>query len=128
MAAGERTRPLRKVLDSYSHDDQKIVETIEAHLRDAHLGIDYLRDATRLRSGEVWSEELMRMIKDADMFQLFWSTNSMTSPFVKQEYQYALSLKVPHFVRPVYWENPFPEKPEQNLPPEALRRLHFDNL
>ena len=70
----------------------------------------------------------MGMIKDADMFQLFWSTNSMYSHFVRQEYQYALSLHRAYFVLPVYWEIPFPEKPEENLPPEELRRLHFENL
>jgi hypothetical protein len=121
-------RPLRKVFASYSHKDKPIVEYIEKIVSEAHLGIEYLRDATKLRSGEVWNDELMRMIDAADMFQLFWSTNSMGSKFVRQEYQYALSRSVPDFVRPVYWEKPFPERPEEGLPPEELRRLHFEEM
>ena len=126
--ATESARPLRKVFASYSHRDLAIVEQIEKTVSEAHLGVQYLRDATTLRAGEVWNEALMRMIKEADMFQLFWSTNSMYSPFVRQEYQYALSLGKPHFVLPVYWETPFPQKPDENLPPDELRRLHFENL
>lgn len=125
---GESARPLRKVFASYSHRDLAIVAEIEKAVSSAHLGVQYLRDATTLRAGEVWNEALMRMIREADMFQLFWSTNSMHSAFVREEYQYALSLGKPKFVLPVYWETPFPQKPEENLPPAELLRLHFEKL
>src|SRR5262249_46648346 len=55
----------------------------------------------------------------------FWSWNAMESPFVEREWRYALGLKRPRFVCPVYWEKPMPERPEKGLPPEELRRLHF---
>ncbi len=125
---GESARPLRQVFASYSHKDRAIVERIEAIVSQTHLGIEYLRDATNLRVGEEWSPRLMEMIKGAQAFQLFWSTNSMNSRFVRQEYQYALSLRRQNFVLPVYWETPFPEKIDENLPPDELRRLHFENL
>ncbi|MGH9971817.1 MAG: toll/interleukin-1 receptor domain-containing protein, partial [Pyrinomonadaceae bacterium] len=128
ITASESARPFRKVFASYSHKDKAIVEWVEEHLRQTHLGMEYLRDATHLRAGEVWSPKLMQMIEEANAFQLFWSTNSMYSSFVRQEYQYALSLRRQYFVLPVYWETPFPEKPEENLPPEELRRLHFESL
>ena len=32
------------------------------------------------------------MIRDADIFQLLWSSNAMRSDYVRQEYEYALSL------------------------------------
>lgn len=126
--ASSHARPLRKVFASYSHKDRAVVERVEQSVADSHLGLDYLRDATRLRAGEVWNDSIKQMIAQADMFQLFWSTNSMYSNFVRREYEYALSLRIPSFVLPVYWEDPFPEKPEENLPPEALRRLHFECL
>jgi hypothetical protein len=126
--AVESARPFRKVFASYSHKDRAIVERIEKIVSQTHLGIEYLRDATNLRVGEEWGSRLMEMISEANAFQLFWSTNSMYSKFVREEYQYALSLHRQHFVLPVYWETPFPEKTEENLPPDELRRLQFENL
>jgi hypothetical protein len=65
------------------------------------------------------------MIREADIFQLFWSRNAIQSPFVEQEWRYALSLDRDNFVRPTYWEDPLPELPERGLPPQELLRLHF---
>lgn len=126
--ATNSARAFRKIFASYSHKDKPIVEHIEKIVSESHLGFEYLRDATKLRSGEVWNDELMRMIDAADIFQLFWSTNSMSSKYVRQEYEYALSRSVPDFVRPVYWEKPFPERPDEGLPPEQLRCLHFEEM
>lgn len=127
-AKRESARPLRKVFASYSHKDHEIVERIEQIVAESHLGIDYLRDATKLRVGEIWNTELMNMIRDADMFQLFWSWNSMSSKYVRQEVDYALSLGRETFVLPVYWEEPLPERPEEGLPPEDLKRIQFEKL
>lgn len=84
------SEPYRKIFASYSHKDTAIVEDFENYVES--LGDEYLRDVETLRSGENWSEELERMIRDASVFQLFWSSNSMISPFVKQEWEYALGL------------------------------------
>jgi hypothetical protein len=92
------------------------------------MGDEYLRDVTHLRAGEAWNDRLLDFIRTADVFQLFWSRNSMRSPWVRQEWEYALSLGRPHFVRPTYWEMPLPQAPEQDLPPSALRALHFQRL
>jgi hypothetical protein len=89
------------------------------------LGDRYLRDVVDLRAGEKWEEQLLRLIEEADVFQLFWSTNSMCSPFVRQEWEHALVLDRSNFIRPTYWEIPMPESSDPPLPPEALRRLHF---
>ncbi|HEY8228712.1 MAG TPA: TIR domain-containing protein [Pyrinomonadaceae bacterium] len=118
----ENAEPYRKIFASYSHQDTEIVEDFEAYVQ--ALGDQYLRDVQTLRSGEVWSEALERMIREATVFQLFWSSNSMRSKFVKQEWEYALALNKPGFIRPVYWEEPLPQI-DQDLPPAALRRLHF---
>lgn len=124
----EHARRFRKVFASYSHKDKAIVEHIEKLVRESHLGLEYLRDVTKLRSGDVWDPKLLEMIDTADLFQLFWSTNSMGSEYVKREYDHALARQLPDFVRPVYWEKPFPEQPEAGLPPAALKRLHFEEL
>ena len=113
----------RKIFASYSHKDLPIVEQFKAYA-DA-LGDDFIRDWTHLRSGEVWSEELRVLITQADVFQLFWSQNSMQSAFVREEWEYALTLKRLSFIRPMYWEEPMPEQPERGLPPETLKILHF---
>jgi hypothetical protein len=52
----------------------------------------------------------------------------MHSAYVRQEWEYALSLGRQNFVRPTYWETPLPESATENLPPAELRRLHFQHL
>src|SRR5574338_385525 len=117
-------RPYRRVFASYSHRDTAIVEEFEAHAR--ALGDQYLRDVVTLRSGEVWTDRLKQLINEADVFQLFWSRNALASAMVRAEWQHALALNRPFFVRPVYWEDPLPE--QQGLPPNELRRLHFQRV
>ncbi|NQT17900.1 MAG: CHAT domain-containing protein [Planctomycetes bacterium] len=119
-------RPYRKLFASYSHKDEPIVGEFERYFKS--VGDRYLRDWIDLRAGEEWSDRLEQMIEEADVFQLFWSWNSMRSGFVEQEWRYALSLDRPHFVRPVYWEEPMPSDRSEDLPPEDLRRLHFHRL
>jgi tetratricopeptide (TPR) repeat protein len=118
--------PYRKIFASYSHNDREIVEQIEHHIQ--ALGDKYLRDVRELRSGQDWQRWMREAIAEADIFQLFWSHNAMRSTNVRKEWEYALSLARPHFVRPIYWETPLPESPTENLPPDDLRRLHFQHL
>lgn len=122
----EAARPYRRVFASYSHLDGEVVQQVER--LSSLLGDTYLRDVSTLRSGEVWDSRLLEMIEDADVFQLFWSSNAMRSPSVRKEYEHALSLNRPAFVRPTYWERPFPEDPSMGLPPPQLRSLHFQPL
>lgn len=118
--------PYRRVFASYSHRDERIVRQVEAYAR--AFGDDYLRDVTALRAGERWDARIARLIEDADVFQLFWSWNALESEYVRREWNHALALGRPHFVRPVYWEEPLPEAPDRDLPPDALRVLHFQRL
>jgi hypothetical protein len=116
----------RKIFASYSHKDEKIVEEFEKYSR--ATGDNYLRDVSILRTGELWNERISELIKEADVFQLFWSNNSMNSTYVRQEWEYALALGRPYFIRPVFWEDPLPEDKEKKLPPEDLRKYHFHKL
>ena len=120
----EHGRTYRRIFASYSHKDTAIVQQFEKFV--ASLGDRYLRDVRDLRAGEVWSEALETLIERADIFQLFWSTNALTSSFVRKEWEFALKLDRPMFIRPVYWEEPLPAL--AGLPPESLRKLHFCRL
>ena len=121
-----QARAFRRIFASYSHRDASIVEQFERIARAS--GDDFIRDWTHLRAGEVWNDRLKEMIDAATIFQLFWSSNSMTSSFVRQEWEYALSLNRANFIRPIYWEEPLPEMRAQGLPPAALKRLQFHRL
>lgn len=110
--------PYDSIFCSYSHRDTAIVERVERAYK--ALGMAYLRDVTTLRSGEEWNPRLLALIEEADIFQLFWSTASSGSRYVRQEWEYALSLnRGGPFIRPVYWEQPMPNAPA------ALGHLHF---
>lgn len=113
----------RQIFPSYSHADSTIVRRV----KDAAevLGDRYLLDVIAIRSGEAWGPKIMDLIREADVFQLFWSTHSMRSEHVSREWTYALSLDRPEFVRPLYWEHPRPEDADLGLPPPELDAIHF---
>ena len=115
--------PYRKIFASYSHQDRSVVDSFAEAAR--ALGDRYLQDVLTLRAGERWDVRLLELIEDADVFQLFWSRNSMRSPHCRKEWEHALTLRRPLFIRPVYWEDPLPADPGQELPPATLQVLHF---
>jgi serine/threonine protein kinase len=119
-------RAYRKIFASYSRRDLEVVRQFERYAE--ALGDSYLRDLRSLRAGENWQDGLRRLIDEADVFQLFWSWNAMRSSNVRREWEYALSLNRPQFIRPTYWESPLPESSAEGLPPAALRKLHFHRL
>lgn len=108
-----------KVFCSYSHQDMQIIERVEAAYR--ALGMDYLRDVHTLKSGQMWDDQLLALIEQADIFQLFWSTTAAQSRYVRKEWEHALGLgnKPANFLRPVYWETPMPP------PAPELGHIHF---
>jgi hypothetical protein len=113
-------RMYRSVFASYSHADTGVVEAVERAYQ--ALGMDYLRDVMTLKSGQSWSDELLRKIEEADIFQLFWSTNASRSAYVEQEWRHAVrqsDAKGSSFIRPVYWEEKLAW-----VPPE-LSHVHF---
>jgi hypothetical protein len=120
--AGQEARRYRKIFASYSHRDSEIVQLCRAATE--ATGDRFLQDVDLLRSGQPWSDELMRAISEADLFQLFWSRAAAESQHVANEWHYALELLPlrPQFVRPVYWSSaPY------RIPTE-LASLHFERL
>ncbi len=120
------TSPVRpqRVFASYSHKDKAVVRQLAA-AAPARLRVHHRR--RRVRSGERWSERIDEADPASDAVQLFWSTHSMRSPHVRHEWEVALALGRPEFVKPVYWQEPRPEEPPF-LPPPALNALHFSKL
>jgi peroxiredoxin len=92
------------------------------------FGSRFLMDRTHLEPGEDRREGLQRLIRGADMFQLFWSTNAMRSADTVDEIKYAVSLERPGFILPTYWEEPLPRSPAEELPPPAIDRLQFHRI
>jgi TIR domain len=113
----------RKIFPSYSRGDLPLLASFTEAAR--ALGDTYLQDVLALRSGERWEPRLLELIEEADIFQLFWSSNSMRSPYCRYEWEHALTLGRPSFIRPVYWENPLPQDVALGVPPASLRALQF---
>ena len=120
----ESARPYRKIFASYSHRDDAIVRQNWDYAK--ALGDEYLQDVINLRSGERWVPALEKLIREADVFQLFWSWNALQSEYVQSEWRYALGLRRTAFIRPVYWDDPLPARGD--LPPKDLLDLHFQRI
>jgi len=123
LPIAESVQRYRKIFPSYSHRDRAVVASFAEAAR--ALGDQYLQDVLTLRPGEPWNARLLELIEDADVFQLFWSRNSMRSPHCQHEWKHALALHRSRFIRPIYWEEPLPQDPGRGLPPAALLALHF---
>ncbi len=120
----DTARPYRRIFVSYSRSDLAVVEQVAAI--ENLIGGEFVRDWNRLRAYEEWDPRLLEFVAQADVFQLFWSSNSMYSSDVRREWEYALSLERPSFVRPVYWEDPMPA--DAGLPPPTLASVPFQRV
>jgi serine/threonine protein kinase len=90
-AQEDSARPYRRIFASYSHADAEVVRQFDRYVQ--ALGDRYLIDVRDLRAGEIWNKRLARLINEADVFQLFWSSRSMVSPHVEREWRYALRVR-----------------------------------
>ena len=120
-------RRFDKVFASYSHSDASVVSQVEAIVD--YLGLAFLRDRRELRAGEVWDERLREMIREADVFQLFWSRNAMVSDYVQQE----VALRaLPGSARlssgPSTGRSPSRATKPAGPASQELTRLHFQRL
>ena len=121
--AASTARLFGSIFASYAPEDDEIVKAVAEAYRP--LGIDMLVDKLSMRAGEHWQQGLSQLIEDADVFHLFWSKAASRSQKVAEEWQHALSLrdrKGERFIRPVYWNFPWPR------PPAELKHLQFAPL
>jgi TIR domain len=68
-------------LVSYAHEDSAVVDRLGRAYK--VLGMEFLRDVEKLRSGEKWNPALLAMIERADIFQLYWSRTAKLSRHVE---------------------------------------------
>lgn len=95
-------RKFQTVFACYSPEDTAVAQQCERfaeHAEDACL-----TEVTKLRKKPGSSEELVKHIQDAGVFQLFWTANLAKSADLKSEWQQAVALKRPDFVIPTYWD------------------------
>lgn len=91
------------------------------------MGISMSFSDPSLKPGGDWREETYRLIREADLFLLFWSEAASRSQFVRKEVNYALELKGgsdsdnPPHIMPVILSTPAPP------PPPELASLHFND-
>lgn len=114
-----------RVFASYSRQDESIVDACVAAYE--ALGIYVYIDKKSLRGGELWRPMLHKFIRKSDLFQLYWSQSSSQSKNVEDEWQYALQLmnagnKHGTFIRPLRWEEDWPD------PPKKLSPINFARL
>lgn len=120
--ARQTARIYQKIFISYSRQDTQVVEAYrQAQLA---LGNEVFMDTYSIRSGENWRAALAEAIDSADIFQLFWSENAITSENIRDEWRYAIIYRCPDtrcdsFIRPIFWKKPVPP------PPPELSHLNF---
>jgi hypothetical protein len=119
-ASAASAEPYEAIFVSYAHEDSAVVDRLGRAYK--VLGMEFLRDVEKLRSGEEWNPALLAIIERADIFQLYWSHAAKRSRYVKQEWRHALKQEKSHFIRPLYWQVPMPQ------PPRGLSQLHFSYL
>jgi hypothetical protein len=118
----ERVAAYRDTFASYSPRDESIARAC-ATMAEAS-GDRYLHNVLQQRDGGDWDPQLLELIDQADVFQLFWSKHAAASSDVEREWRHALTLRPtrPNFVRLVYWtKKPFPIPSE--LQPTQLGHL-----
>jgi len=114
----------RRIFPCYAPEDGELVESVVA-VAEA-LGDGYLSEIVAERRSGAPIDWMRSKIAEADSFQLFWSRNSMSSATCRSEWEEALAARGDSFVRPLYWEEPFPRS--DGLPPPGLAALRFVRL
>jgi hypothetical protein len=114
------SEPARSAFASYSSKDRERVLDRLAAVRIA-TGLDVFLDCLSLNPGEQWKPRLEREIKGRDLFLLFWSSESATSPWVEWEWRTALTEKG----RDAMQVHPLATGVK---PPQELKDLHFGDV
>jgi len=118
---GKEQRGLvRSVFPCYAREDT--AEVLRWKMGAEIGGVDVFVDVMSLRAGESWEDRWKEEIEKRDLFCLFWSEAASKSARVREEWEFALSLDRPDFIKPI----PIAQ-PHEAPPPKALRHLHFGN-
>ncbi|TMC18791.1 MAG: TIR domain-containing protein [Chloroflexi bacterium] len=119
--ANAYTKIFKRIFPSYSRRDAPFIEAYQ-DLYSARE-FEFIAKVIKAREGRNFNQDIQQMIADAEIFQLFWSSQAHHSGYVLSELKYALQCKRSEdFIRPIYWEVPLVSVPEQ------LASYHFTYL
>jgi hypothetical protein len=82
---------MAEIFVSYGRKDLQQVQQIVQEL--GNLGLDFWMDTRNLKTGDLWTKEIVKGINDCNAFLLFLSINSMSSDNVRREVQLAFEKK-----------------------------------
>lgn len=101
-------RGFRAPFFSYVAGDEDIVPPLAAAA--AHLRSPVTARAMSRRETP-WDRDVLPMIEQADVMFLYWSAEASRSPHVRKEWEFALELHGPEFIRLISWVDPMPAPP-----------------
>jgi TIR domain len=126
LAAGQaaaiettEVRSPRSAFASYATTDRRNVLGRVRSLQ-IHTGIDVFFDCLSIRPGEQWKSEIVKQIRDREIFWLFWSRRARKSNWVEWEWRQALDAKTLRGIQP----HPL-EPSDLAPPPPELEDLQF---
>ena len=114
------TKMHRNIFPSYAKADGEVIESVLKAL--VATGDQLILDSLILRDSPEWPEVQQLLLRKAKNFQLFWSSNAVHAPEVQQELKNILNINGRSDtvkIRPVYWNVPMPN------PPQELAHLNF---
>ena len=120
-ATEQAMRRYGRIFPCFAPEDAELVRGVVAVAES--LGDRYMADVIDGQRDGAPAAWTLPRIADADVFQLFWSSNSMRSATCQQQWEAAIQVTRPDFIRPLYWEQPFPRA--AGRPPPELDTLHF---
>jgi hypothetical protein len=86
---------------SYASEDRDHVLARIQGMEAAAKHLKVFVDVVNLRSGQLWEQELWRVIPESDVFYLFWCRHAKRSDWVDKEWRCALDKRGLDFIDPV---------------------------
>ena len=118
---GARREQITSAFASYSSlDREEVLRRVQGIMA---AGIEVFVDVLSLRAGDAWEEQLIKNIREKDIFYLFWSVEASKSQWVEREWRYALSERGIDFIHPIPLSDP-----REAPPPPELAGRHFNDL
>ena len=111
-ATEQEVRRYRRIFPCFAPEDSDLVRGVVAVAES--LGDRYMADVIDGQRDGAPAAWMLPQIAHADVFQLFWSSNSMRSVTCQQQWEAAIQVTRPDFIRPLYWEQPFPAPPDDH--------------
>jgi hypothetical protein len=120
MADGKKTR----IFLSYAHKDIGLVNDLYDRLKEA--GFSPWQDSKDIKAGELWPDALMRAIREAPVFLVCFSHNSVTRRgVIQEEIKETLRMWRQKVDDNIYF---IPVRLEECRVPEAMAKFHWVDL